>query len=199
MISAFLSPALLGLYVVAVSLTSLTSLIGFSAALVALPAVAALTAGHARSDAARFFVATALVGSVLVSLPVLIFAPSLIDLFFGEAFGAAADASRVLLVGAVAYSTSRTLEAVLQAVRRPLDAGIAEGGALIFTAAGLAALLPALELVGAALASLVAYTASAAFMVRRAARALEVTGTQLLVPNRAAFEEIRELVRQSRR
>jgi hypothetical protein len=55
---------------------------------------------------------------------------------------------------------------------------------LAVTAAGLALLLPLLGIMGAGVTSLLAYLASAVFLTRRAARALDISPARLLVPDR---------------
>ena len=193
-ISLLLAPAQLGIYVVAVTLTAITSLVGYSIALVALPATARAPAVR-RALEARTFVGAATATSILVTVPILIFTPQIVELFFGPGFAEAATVARILLVGAVAFSTSRVLEAVLQAIGRPLDAGIAEGAALAFTLIGLLILLPALELIGAGLASFIAYTASVIFMVRRTTQALNLTSSELLIADRTTLARLMAEVR----
>ena len=94
------------------------------------------------------------------TIPVLLLAPR------SFASSSAATSSRPpawlgVLVASVALGTGRVLESVLKGVNRPLHAGLAEGAGLIVTAAGLAALLPTLGLMGAAITSLAAYTVTA--------------------------------------
>ncbi len=189
-ISAFLAPARLGLYVIAITLTSLTGLIGGSVAMVAMPTLAGLPSARERSQAARRFVALTIAISALVTVPLILLTPTLIGLFFGSAFSGAADVARVLLVAAVILSTNRVLTAILTGIGRPLDAGIGETIALAATLGGLAALLPVLGLVGAALASLLAYAVSGAWMVRRVLGPLEVGPAGLLLPERGDIERL---------
>jgi O-antigen/teichoic acid export membrane protein len=186
LISVFLAPASLGLYVVAVTLTSVTGLVGASTAGVALPAVASASAAE-RAGQARRLVAVTLLASVAVTVPVILALPLLIHLFFGHAYAAAAGPGRVLLVAAVAFSVGRVLGAVLRALGRPLDAGLAELGALVATVLGLALLLPRMGIMGAALTSLGAYLLSAAWQARRVARTVGVTPAALLLPGRDAL------------
>ncbi len=136
-ISIFFSAASLGLYVVAVTLTSLTTLIGFSFALVALPVIARLEAMADRQRVARLIVSATLFCATAVSIPIFIAEPTLIRLLFGEAFVNAAGVGRVLLLGGIVFGLNRVLEALLQAVGRPLESSIGEGVALAVTAAGL--------------------------------------------------------------
>jgi O-antigen/teichoic acid export membrane protein len=181
LISIFLAPLQLGLYVVAVTLSSLTSLVGSSVALVAMPAISRLEAGTDRTLAAARFIRVALICTTVATIPMLAFTPELIRLFFGESFESAAGVARVLLVAAIVYSASRVASTTLKAIGRPLDAGLAELVALGATIAGLAALLPFFGLMGAAVASVLAYAVSAAWMVRRAAKALDLGWTTLVI------------------
>lgn len=167
LISIILAPVYLGLYVVAVTLTSISSLIGASVSQVAFPASAALEPAAAHRTARRL-VALTLIASSIVTVPLLAFTPQVIVLAFGEPFRGASDVARILLVAGVVLSTSRALAAVLTGLGRPLDAAVPELVAVAVTLGLLAALLPWLGLVGAGLASLIAYSVGVAGMLRRA-------------------------------
>lgn len=183
-ISIFLAPVRLGLYVIAVTMTSITNLVGTSVSFVALSAVARLDTDEEREAVARRYIAATVVLSALTTIPVLLFTRWLIEVLFGAAFGGATNVCRVLLLAAVALSTGRAVQAILKAINRPLDAGIAETLALVVTVAVLAVLLPGMGIMGAGLASLFAYVASTTFAVHRAARALKVSAVALLLPAR---------------
>jgi O-antigen/teichoic acid export membrane protein len=183
-ISIFLAPARLGLYVIAVTMTSVTNLVGTSVSYVALPAIARLESGEERTTAARRFIVFTLLLSAVVTIPFIFFTGPLITLFFGQAFHSATNVCRVLLLAAVVLSTTRAVGAILKAINRPLDAGIAETLALAVTAAALATLLPTLGIMGAGVASLLAYLVSFGFSVRQAARALGIGSRRLLLPIR---------------
>lgn len=183
LVSVFLQPVALGLYVIAVTLTSLTSLVGSSVAFVSLPAVAAARDDAERRATARAFVGFTVLASTLVTVPVLVLAPWLVRLFFGEAFAGAVDVARILLVAAVVMSTNQALASVLTGAGRPLDQGAASLLGLVVTAAGLAALLPLLGILGAGVTSLVAYGVTLAWMVHRAKRALGLGSARLLLPS----------------
>lgn len=183
-ISIFLAPARLGLYVVAVTMTSITNLVGASVSFIALPAVARLDTDTERAEAARRYIAATVVLSTLTAAPALLLTGWLIDLLFGVAFGGATDVCRVLLLAAFVLSTGRVVQAVLKAINRPLDAGIAETLALVVTVAALAVLLPAIGIMGAGVASLLAYVTSTAFALYRAGHVLNVPPLALLLPAR---------------
>jgi enterobacterial common antigen flippase len=181
-ISIVFAPASLGLYVVAYTMTSLSGLIGYSVALATLPGVAkADTSGERRAKAHEYVFLTTL-STAAVVIPLLLLAPVILRVVFGPDFVAATGVTRILLVASIALGTSRVLEAALKGVNRPLDASIAEGVGLVVTAVGLAALLPVLDLKGAAITSLLAYSTVAVVALRRANRALGTTGAELLSP-----------------
>lgn len=190
LISVFLAPMQLGLYAMAVTLTSPANLVGSSIASTALPIVARMDSREARRQAVRRFAAVTLVSSTLVAVPVIVFAPAIIHLFFKDPYLTATNVTRVLMVAAVALSMNRAMGACARALDRPLDAGIAEFVGLAVTVIGLAALLPWLGIMGAAIASLAAYALSAAWMLRRVARALELPVAALLLPERAQLRRM---------
>lgn len=192
-ISIFLAPARLGLYVTAVTLTSLTSLAGTAVATAAFPVVAKLHDLRARRETVRHYVRVALLVSVAASLPLFVLAPWVIDLFFKDVYSDAANVARVLLIAAVVLSLNRVLGASLKAIGRPLDTGIAEAAALVVTMGGLALLLPLMGIMGAAIVSLAAYSVSTAWLLQRTARALEISAVRLV------FGDGRDDARRARR
>ena len=181
-ISIVLAPASLGLYVVAWTMTSLSSMIGYSVTFAALPRVAQAESAEERRARAHRYVFLTFAATVAVTIPVLLLAPEILRIFFGGDFVQATGVTRVLLVASIALGTGRVLEAVLKGVNRPLHAGLAEGAGLIVTAVGLGALLPTLGLMGAAITSLAAYSVTACVALNLANRALGTTGAELLGP-----------------
>ena len=183
-ISAFLSARQLGIYVVATTLTLFTPLIGASIAVAALPNIAALRSEADQALYARRFVSFTLVSSIVLTIPIIAFAPLWLKLFFGSAYTVGANVTRVTAVASIAFATTRSLEAVLRALNRPLAAGIAEIVALGATIVALAVMLPAFGLVGAAWASLIAYSISGAWMATRIRATAGVPIRQLFLPDR---------------
>ena len=186
LISAFLSPTKLGLYVVAVTLGSATSLVGSSVALIALPRTAGASP-EARRQLTRRLSLQVGACSVAVTLPIFAFAPMLLSDLFGAEFAGAGNVARVLLVASVIYGVSRVLGGILTGFGQPLDQGVGELVALSVTAASLAILLPRFGLIGAAAASLLAYSVSFAWMVMRLRRRLaESPAVQVALSGRSA-------------
>lgn len=181
-LSIVLPSVTLGLYAVAFTVTSLTGMIGLSVAFVALPAVTKAE-GPAKLETGKRYISLTFLSATLLTAPILLLAPGIIRLVFGGAFENAAGPARILLVATVVYSVGRVVDSVLKGANRPLDAGIAEVVALAVMAAGLAALVPLFELTGAAMASMLAYSVSTVWMLRRAATLLEVSMVDLLIPS----------------
>jgi O-antigen/teichoic acid export membrane protein len=197
-ISAFLTARQLGIYVVAITFTLFTPLIGASIGVAALPNIARLDSREEQALLARRMVSASLIISIVVSVPIIVLAPLLIKLFFGSAFSIGGDITRVTAVASISFSTTRTLEGVLRGVGRPLDAGIAEVVALGGTVISLATLLPTLGLIGAAWASLLAYTVSGVWMSTRIKRVLDLPIRQLFTPDRAGIDLLLARVRTMR-
>ena len=183
-IAALLPPAQLGLYVIAVTFSSLAGLVGSSVVFVGLPAIAAVTDSDQRQRLGRALVGLTLGASVVLTLPLVVAVEPLLGLLFGPEFAVVSAVARILLVASIVLSVNRAIEAVLTGVGRPSDAARAEIMALPVTAVGLAVLLPTLGLVGAGWASLAAYLTAFMFMGRRAGAALDTSWHRLLVPDR---------------
>ena len=149
-----------------------------------------MSPGKEKRRTARTIAGATIVAGVVVSIPILIAEPLIVRLLFGEGFSGSVDVGRVLLVAAMVFALNRVLEALLQAEGRPLDSSVGEAIGLAVTAAGLALLLPLIGIMGAGITSLLAYSASAIFLVRRATRALDVSTAQLLIPDRETFSRL---------
>ncbi len=180
LISVVLGATSLGLYVVAGALASGATLVAYAVGLVAFPQVTALPPGPERAAAARRFVVIALALSTAITVPMLAFTPQLLDFFFGHAFASVANICRVMLAASFFLAFGQLLTSVLRGLGRPLDSGIAGTVGLTVTVVLLTALLPTLGLMGAAIASLVAYIVMAGMMLRSVLRALDVPATYLL-------------------
>jgi O-antigen/teichoic acid export membrane protein len=181
-ISAFLAPTLLGYYVIAVTMSSAVTAVGSTVAIVAMPVVARMVDTEEVLPTIRRYLRITLGAAGAAAVLCFALAPSLIELLFGPGFRPATDAARVLLVAAVALSSVRVLSAVLRALGRPLSASVGDVLGLLTTVATLPVLLVGLGITGAALASLVAYTVSLAWLLRSVASLLVVPARSLYWP-----------------
>lgn len=164
LLSLFVAPRDLGLYVVAVALASAA---GFFPQ--AVGAVTIATGANLEPDAARLVIAR----SFRVTLAVLaagcgalfLICPWLIGLAFGPSFSSAGIACRILLPGTVALGLNQVLYDGARALEEPLLPSYSEGVSIGVTVVGLLLLLPRFGFLGAAIASTMAYATSLGLML----------------------------------
>jgi len=157
-LSQMVPAAALGQYAVAVSISLLPAPLVTAIGYVAFPHLAsrglAETAAH-RLTRAAILSSMLLAAGVLIPLAVL--AHWLVPLVLGDAYRAAVPLLWVLTPGAIVLASSQVAGDLLRGRKRPAAVAWAEGSAAIFTLALLVALVPALGVYGAAIASTVAY------------------------------------------
>jgi O-antigen/teichoic acid export membrane protein len=154
-----LSPAVLGVYVVASSICNLPRFLAQSLGNVAYPHVASLTGRAQARTLVRLIATTAVVtGLTIVGLELTV--GILIPVLFGQAYAGAVPISRVLLVSAFFFGMSRVLSDSLQGAGRPLDGTFAEAASWIGLALALAVFWNSLDGILFAVAMIVAAGAS---------------------------------------
>lgn len=193
-IAFFLAPASLGLYSIAMTMTAVTSLLSQSLGMVALPAVAGATSQADKRQYLSQFVRSAFVLSALIALALGMTAPFLITLFFGPAFSPATPVAQVLLIAAAILGTNRVMGEAVRGFNKPLIPGVGEGLAAVVTIVSLATLMPVFGIMGAAVASLLAYGTSLAYLLWFCASRLEISPAMLLLPHRSDWEFFRKQV-----
>jgi O-antigen/teichoic acid export membrane protein len=150
------SPSALGLYSVAASVSEGVSIIPTSVATVISPRVAFVDIAAGK----RLLKKNALVSGVIVGVLVLvgiIGANLVLRVLYGEEFVPATLTFQILLVAAWFLGMGDLIGQGLNGLGRPVQGTVSEIIALIVTLALLLALVPALGIAGAALASLGAY------------------------------------------
>jgi O-antigen/teichoic acid export membrane protein len=197
-ISALLPPRELGLYVVAITFTAVTSIVGTSLAYAVLPAMAASDVGD-REQLLRQYIGTGLLLAIASALPVFIAAQLLLGFFFGSGYEDAVAVTRVLLIGTVFWTGARIVEAGLRGLHRPFEASVGELMALGATVLLLPVLLPTAGIMGAAVVSLVAYATSFGWLIRRAALRLDTTPRALLRFDHSVITRMAHLLRSTLR
>lgn len=157
-----ISPAALGLYVVAVAFTNLPRLISQNLGLVATPQVAHEPDGEDTWRAVWRFAALSLVLCGIVVAALEAAAGALVPLLFGEQFAGAVSLTRILLLAALLAGIRRTLSDAVRGAGHPGAGAVAEATAWMVLLPGLAAFAGqgtravAFVMVGAALAGLLA-------------------------------------------
>ena len=178
----FAGAASVGRYTLAVSLGQLLWLMSNSVASVLLPKVAASTDGggsvrHTARVTRLSLWATALCGVALAVL-----ATQAIPLLYGEAFRPSIMALLWLLPGIVVFSVANVLAAYIAGIGKPRLNLIVSGISLIVTISLDLALIPNLNIVGAAIASTVSYSLSALLLIIFFIRETGASAREVLLP-----------------
>lgn len=158
MLGAMASNVAIGLYVVAVRLSEMTTLVADAIADALMPEVAASKS----SDRAELLWARSLRLAIymhVILLPLLwLSAPIVLKTLFGENFVPATAAFRWLLIAAAVWSLGSIVISGLRGFGYPGLSTVARFSAAVVTAVGLLILLPRRGITGAAIASLIGYS-----------------------------------------
>jgi O-antigen/teichoic acid export membrane protein len=166
-LSIAVPPADLGRYSIAVSITLLPAPFVSAIGYVLFPRLAAqgtLTAGTHQLLRTAVLVSAGLAAVIL--LPLAVGAPWLVPWIFGTAYRGAVPLVWLLTPGGIFLSCGQVAANLLRGRKRQLAVARAEGVAVVFTLALLAALVPLIGVTGAAIASTVPYSISLALMLR---------------------------------
>ncbi|HEY6291296.1 MAG TPA: oligosaccharide flippase family protein [Terriglobia bacterium] len=164
LLSLFVGPRDLGLYVVAVALATSVSFFPQAAGMVTIATGSNVSPEQARRIIARGFRVTLAALSVGCTL-IFVLCPWLISLAYGPSYHAAVTACKILLPGTVALGLNQVLYDGARALERPALPSYAEGLSTAVTFVGLLLLLPRFGFLGAAIASTFAYTTSLCLML----------------------------------
>ncbi len=182
LMASFLPAQALGLYVVAVAWSGIMNPLLAALGSVLLPRVAGQSSPEqsavAFTQGSRMGVLLALVMMVAC----LIATPWCVPLVFGRAFAAAIPAALVLVVAGGVLGLNLTLEDGLRGLGYPVAALWAELGGLVVTATSLLLLLQSLQIMGAALASLLGYGAVTIILVAQARWLTGDSSATILLP-----------------
>ncbi len=174
-LSIAVSPRLLGVYAVAVSFGAI-----IEPPAQALGSVLLQRASAGGIDAARTAVPRALGGALAIGgaavLVLLVGAPWIVRLLFGDDFDEAVTPLRLLMPGTLFLIASSILADTLRALGRPLEPARAEITAAVATVVLLPPLLSAYGIAGAAAASTLSYGMGTAVMTWRVRRVFRAGG-----------------------
>jgi O-antigen/teichoic acid export membrane protein len=164
LLSLFVSPRELGLYVVAVTVSSALGFLPQASAMMTLAAGSNLPRAGAKAFISNSF-RTSLTWLVVGCSALFVVAPWLITLVFGSKFSGSTLACRILLPGSIALGLNQVLYEGARSLNDPVLPSYAEGLAAFLTCLGLYVLLPRFGFLGAAIASTLAYSSSLVFML----------------------------------
>jgi len=158
------TPPQLGLYAVAVTLSTTVMVFPQAAGIVTFSHGSGQGIQEAKTTIGRSFRAS-LLWLLVCCTAIYIVAPILIRVVFGPAFEGSILACRILLPGAVAMGLNQVLYNGASALGKPGIPSVAEGISTVVTAVGLYLFVPRYGYIGAAAISTVAYTISFLLML----------------------------------
>ena len=162
-LGALVGPGTLGIYAVASKYAELLRLPGLAVTYVLYPRLAARDRKEA-AQAVAALLPRALVLTMLAALPLAAAVP-LLPYVYGPAFAAAMIPAYILLFGLVGEGAAGLVSAYLYAVGRPGANSLALGVSVVVTIVLDVTLIPRYHVIGAAVASAVAYLVSSAALV----------------------------------
>jgi O-antigen/teichoic acid export membrane protein len=179
-LSLFVPPRQLGLYAVAVTISTAVTVFPQAAGVVTFGRGSSQHSEDAKATIGHSFRASLIWLLVCCSL-LYVLTPLLIRYVFGTAFEGSILACRILLPGALMTGLKQVLYNGASALGRPGLPSCAEGVSMAVTAVGLYLLVPRYGYVGAAIISSVAYTVSFLLMLGLGQRLLGLSLRGLLV------------------
>ena len=183
------APRELGLYAVAVTLAGASTLLTSA---ISPPLITRLSEGH--TELVPQALRITLAATVLLNLVLALACPFLLPALFGDGFRDAVPMAAVLLVAAVPFAGTSVLTATLQAGGAPIIPSIAEGIALVITGVGLFVLLGPLGGLGAAIVSVLSYSASFGYQLVMVRRRIPAPLSEYLLPAAADLRWARALL-----
>jgi O-antigen/teichoic acid export membrane protein len=158
MLGAMAPSAAIGLYVIAVRLSEMTTLAADALADALMPEVAASQAGDKSESLLARSLRLTIYLHILMLIPCWLGAPLILKWLYGDSFVPATGAFRWLLVAAAVWAPGSIVISGLKGFGYPGLSTIARFSAAVVTAIALVILLPRQGITGAAIASLIGYS-----------------------------------------
>lgn len=189
LVPAILSLSAGGIYVVAVRVSEALAQVGSAAATLVFPAVAREPDATLTALTERVVRVTTLLVA-LSAIAVALIADPLLEIAFGSEFASGAEPLRLLLAATVPLALTRVLAGDLKGRGRPGVVSALTGGTAGLTIVLDLLLIPSIGITGAALASLIAYSVSAAAFLILFVRTTGARGRSLI----PTVDDVRHLV-----
>jgi len=181
LISLLLPTHFLGLYAAGVSAASVIGIASAAVFYLAQPEVQNSAPGTAAETSAimsRLTVAVLLPMAIILT----ILMPLAVPIVYGPAFAAAVGPAQILCFAAATDGVVAAVAGGALGTGRPLLGTVAQVGAVAVEVTLVLVLLPRIGLAGAAVASLIAYGTSGAFLVMTLSRALRIPPRRFVIP-----------------
>jgi O-antigen/teichoic acid export membrane protein len=179
MMAAFLQPAQLGLYTVAVSCAGLAQVLSSAVRTVLTPCIARTSASE-RATMLKILFRRYWTVSIVVTGAIAMVLPATIPLVYGSEFQKSVLPAQVLVLGTLFLGGKEVLAGAVQALGDPWLGSRAEIASAVATLVLLLILLPTLGIIGAATASLVAYAIQFGLLVLGLKQAYGIAPGELL-------------------
>jgi O-antigen/teichoic acid export membrane protein len=166
LLSGLFPAATLGLYVTATSVSGLLFVLATSVALIVTPSVANKTGQAAKRHELQRMFRKFWIMNIACAVALAAVSPLAIPLLFGEEFRGAILPALILTAGAVFLGAKEILAGAAQSLGDPWLGSRAEIAGMIAAAVLMLALLPPFGLIGAAIATAMAYLVQFAVLVR---------------------------------
>jgi O-antigen/teichoic acid export membrane protein len=191
LMSVLMTASMLGIYVVAVTVAALAALAPAAIIVVASPTISGQKDTAAKIKTWGRFLRLSVLLQVAIASILWIAAPFLIVLFFGASFAESTQPARILIVASLPLGVNMVMASGFRGFNQPLTPSTAELVSLVATVLGLALLLQPFGPTGAALASVIAYSVTCAFLMFRARTHLGIRLAELIAPNRRDWLDLR--------
>ena len=189
LMASFLEPRVLGLYVVAVNLSTLLQHATSPIGQVLVSHIARLQDPRAQRNTLGQVSRISVLVSAVVGILLFATAPLAIRVLFGPKFENSIPAVLILVPAAAIYAVASILESALMGLGQPPALLRAESAGLVVTLAGLAWTLPRYPLIGASVTSLLSYVTILAVVLWHCHRITGIEIAEMLMPTRADIKK----------
>lgn len=188
--AAWFPSAMLGLYAVSVSWSSLMSPVFSALGATLFPALAAVDDPAVRRNLVAPALRSSVALGVVLGAGLALITPLLIPFFFGARFAPAIPTALILIAAGVALNLVGLCGEMLRGLGAPRWPLYGQLAATPVTVAVMALLLPSIGMAGAAIASVLAYSTAAYVNVLGISRCCSLPMGELLIPRRADVARI---------
>lgn len=182
LMAAWLPSKVLGMYAVSVSWTSMLSAVFGALGPVLFPTLAATQDPAARRELVARSFRLGIIAVLVLGAGLALVTPLLLPLFFGHAFAPAVPAALILVAAAIVLNLVNLTGEILRGLGAPRWPLYGQVAALPVTVVLLVVLLPRWTIVGASVASLIAYTVTGIVSVAGIARTSQIPLRELVLP-----------------
>ena len=196
LMAVVLTPAELGWYVVAVSSSGFVKLVAKALSIFTFPQIANTQKKDDNRRVIILYSRLNITGTLLLGGGLMLVIPFVVPLIYTPAFAPSIIPAEILVVATIFLSIGQNWAAAFQGDGQPIMLAKAEGISLLVTLIGLAVLLPTFSIIGAALASLLAYGTSAIFLLIQIQKNWDIKKTTLLMP--LTFSQIIKVITSSK-